>query len=112
MLKDAKSKFKEDVEELLKNAMYQAFVGTYVKNDDDDLIDAYIEDGIKKISDKFAKTVAEQAAAPLTDAIEEYIKASGLFINISPAGIALTSPTGPVTGTITINPSTSSIEIR
>ena len=111
MLKEAKQKFENDVEELLYDAMSEAFKGTSGKSGDS-LIDNYMEDSINKMADKFASKVAEVAAKPLTDAIDEYIKASGLFINVTPAGIALTGPTGPVTGTITINPSTSSIEIQ
>lgn len=111
MLKNAKSKFEKNVEDLLTDAMYHAFKCTYNASGDD-LIDAYVEDSVNKYAKNFAKSVAEKATKPLTDAIDEYIKASGLFINISPAGIALTSPAGPVTGTITINPSTSNIEIQ
>jgi hypothetical protein len=110
MLKEAKQKFENDVEKLLIKSMSEAFKGTFNKCDDD-LVDDYMEETIKKVADKFANKVAECAAKPLTDAIDEYIKASGLFINVSPAGIALSGPTGPVTGTITINPSTSKIEI-
>jgi hypothetical protein len=110
MLKEAKQKFEKDVEDILIKAMSEAFKGTSSKCGDS-LIDDYMEDSINKIANKFANKVAECAAKPLTDAIDEYIKASGLFINVSPAGIALSGPTGPVTGTITINPSTSKIEI-
>ena len=110
MFKDAKLKFEQNVSDLLKNSMYNAFKETFIKGNDD-LIDAYMEDSINKAAKNFADKVSELAAVKLTDAIDEYIKASGLFINVSPTGIALSGPTGPVTGTITINPSTSKISI-
>lgn len=111
MLKQAKPKFESDLKKILTNAMYKAFVSMY-SSGDDDTIDKYMKRTVEAGAKKFAETIANEAAIPLTDAIDEYIKASGLFVTVSPAGIALSGPTGPVTGTITISPQTSNINIK
>lgn len=113
MLSKAKPKFDAEVEDLLKDAMYQAFL-EMLSSGNDDLIDEYVKKTTNKAAKKFANKVASIAAPRLTNAIDEYIKESGLFINVNPAGIQLVSPPtgGPVTGTIIINPTTSNIEIR
>lgn len=111
MLKTNKNKFEEDVYKILEDSMYTMLMGSF-SNSGDELIDSYMEDKMDKASKEMAKRFAKSAYKPLTDAIEDHIKSSGIYINISPAGIALTSPVGPVTGTITINPQTSKIEIQ
>lgn len=111
MLKDNKNKFDDNVYDILKNAMYNMLISSFSKTGDE-LIDSYSENKIDKMSKNMAETFADLAAKPLTDAIEEHIKSSGLFINILPAGIALTSPVGPCTGTITITPQTAEIQIQ
>lgn len=111
MLQTAKPKFEKEVEKILKKSMYEAFKSTFSMGDED-VVNKHMENAIKESAKKFSESVAKEATIPLTDAIDEYIKASGLFINVTPAGIALTSPTGPVTGTITITPQTSNIIIK
>lgn len=116
MLQEAKPKFEKDVNDILKDATYKAFMNTFTSKGGDDAADRNMKKEIdanaKQFAEKFAEQVAKTLAVPLTDAIDEYIKASGLFINILPSGIALANAAGMVTGTITINPQTSNIEIK
>lgn len=111
MLKDNKNKFDRDVHSILKNAMYNTLISSF-SNSGDELIDSYSENKLNKVADRMATVFADKAAEPLTTAIEDHIKSLGLFINVLPSGIALSGATGPVTGSITITPQTSKIQIQ
>ena len=111
MLKKAKPKFESDIKQLIEDSMYNAFISTFSKGDED-VIDAYLEKALDESAKKFARKVSEKAATPLADAIDEYIKSMGIFITVQPLGISLTGPTGPVSGVINITPQTSNITIQ
>lgn len=110
MLKDNKKKFEEGIKKVLEEAMYETIIGSF-SGGGDQLIDSYVKSNIDKMAKKMANKFATTAAEPLSDYITEYIKAAGININVSPTALSLTGSTGPVTGTIFINDSTSKIEI-
>ena len=110
MLKTNKPKFENYVKSILETAMYETLMDSFSKSGDN-LIDSYVEKSIDNAAKKMARKFADKAAIPLTDAIDTHIKAAGININISPAALTLSNTAGPVTGTITITPTTSKIEI-
>lgn len=110
MLKDNKLIFEDKVKGILEKSMYETLICTFNKGGDQ-LIDKYVQNNIHNMAESMAKTFSEIAAKPLTDYIDEHIKSAGININISPAALALSSSTGPVTGNIIINDATSKIEI-
>lgn len=71
----------------------------------------HIDKSAKRFGKKFGEKFADEVSNDLAKAIMEYIQSAGVVINCLPNAIALTGPTGPVTGTIMINDTTSNISI-
>lgn len=111
MLSEVKPSFKQDIHDILQKSMYEAFMCNF-KGSGDEVIDQYTHKKVEEMSNMISKKFADTATDGLINSIDKYIKSIGVFINVTPAGIALTGPTGPVTGTITITPSTSIINIK
>ena len=111
MLSDNIKKFEDDVHDILNDSMYEMLMSSFSKSEDE-LINSYTERVISKAAKNMAKKFADLATKPLTKTIDEHIKSSGLFINVLPQGIQLTSPVGPCTGVINITPQTAEIQIQ
>ena len=103
-------KFETDVKQILESSMYETLTNSFIQSGDG-VIDKYVKDGIDDAAKKMSKVFAESAAKPLTQAINDHIKSAGIIITIPPTAMALTCAVGPVTGTISVTPVTSNIEI-
>lgn len=108
MLSVNKPMFQIQLNEILMRAAAKAFEATIVSSGDDKT-DGEVVAATKKTSLEFGKAFAQEASKDLADAITDFIKSAG--INITYAPTTLVSPTGPVTGALTITPATAQIQI-
>lgn len=72
-------------------------------------LDRMRKDVAKNFGIEFGRVFSQEAGPDLAKAIMEYIQKAD--INIVHTPVSLASPTGPVTGVLTITPSTATIKI-
>lgn len=108
MLTVGKIKFQMELTKILSQAAQKAFESTVVSAGNAG-VDAEASMEIKKTASKFGQTFAKEAASDMADAIMEFIKSADINIIYTPT--TLVSPTGPVTGVLTMTPMTSQIKI-
>lgn len=99
MLIDAKPKLQKDIYDILQKSMYEAYMTSFI---DDDDVDNDIRNRVKKEMTKSAKKYSEkfanEACGPLSQAIYEFVKSIGIITTPK----SLTSPHGPVVGKIDV----------
>lgn len=108
MLSVEKTIFEAKLKMILTKAAQKAFEST-IDSCGDGKTDNEVNVQIKKTALKFGQAFADEASGDLADAIMSFIKSAG--INITYVPTTLVSPTGPVTGALTITPMTAQIQI-
>lgn len=104
-LASAKSSFENDIYNVLKDALYNAYMTQYNDNvvEEASKFNIDVQNKMKEVAINFSEEAAKKASKGLADAIYNYIKEMAITINHIPKG-TLISPAGPVTGTINVSP--------
>lgn len=110
MLSQTKPAFEKNVERILKDALYESLINFYCEGEDND-VNSLANSTILAAAMAVSETFSGRVAKSLVNEIDKYIKSMGIVISTTPANILLTSPAGPVTGSINITPQTSKITI-
>lgn len=99
MLSDAKPILQSNINEILYNSLYKAFMSTFSESDiSDSSINKRAKQEIDDAAKQFAKTCADEASKNLAESIYEFVKKIGIVAK--PTG--LVSPQGPVSGIINL----------
>lgn len=100
MLSDKKPELEKNINTILYNALYKAYMSTFESNSDSDpKIANRVKQEIDDAAKKFSKVAADEAAPELAGAIYNFVKSIGIMATPK----ALTSPVGPCAGVITMN---------
>ena len=100
MLIDSKPKLQQDIYDILKKSMYEAYMSTFDKDADiNSVIKNRVKNDMMDTAKKYAETFANTACEPMAEAIYEFVKSIGIIATPT----SLVSPHGPVTGAINAN---------
>ena len=98
MLKDAKPKLQDDIEGILKDAIYEAYMTQY-KESDNTIINSFTKNSMSTAAKEFSEKASKLIGKPLAEAIYNFV----LEIGITAKPNQLVAPNGPVSGVININ---------
>ena len=95
MLINAKPTLEQDIKDIFKESLYEAYMTQYTGSGED-----YISKSVKQSTEKSAKLFSEEAAELISKPLAEAIYKFVLEIGIEAKPNKLTSTNGPVSGVI------------